>query len=87
MKLRMLNPAISSIMRKSVKCRSGITGWQCKLQENYADQEEFERWSDMYGLAQRLGYEDTEDCWNDNPTIQGSVIPDDFRVVKHRIKK
>ena len=66
-----------------VTCDSGIEGWQCKLQDNYASFEEFESYSTMRGLAERLGYgfEGEEEAWNDNPTIQGSVNPSDFRKV------
>lgn len=64
-----------------VQCDSGIMGYQHRLRENYNDYDEFERYSDVYGLATRLWYKSAEAAWADNPMIQGSVIPSDFRVV------
>lgn len=56
-------------------------GWQGKLQENYNSFEEFDSYCDIYHLHERLGYETTEEAWADNPTVQGSVNPSDFRKV------
>lgn len=56
--------------------------WQSTLRENYGD--DFGAWlaySDMYGLAGRLGFTTAEDAWEANPTIQGSTDPRDFKVV------
>jgi hypothetical protein len=66
---------------KQVKCKSGLTGWQCRLQKNYFSFEEFEKYSEIYGVAKRLGYESSEEAWEANPIIQGSVNPSDLRVV------
>jgi hypothetical protein len=66
---------------KQVRCRSGITGWQCRLQENYADYEQFEAYNDIYALIDRLGFNSAQDAWRANPVIQGSVNPADFRTV------
>lgn len=67
---------------RQVKCKSGLTGYQCRLRENYADLDEFERYDRMYGLARRLGYKTAAGAWKANPTIQGSTDPADFRKVK-----
>lgn len=67
---------------KRVKCKSGITGWQGKLRDQYNDKEEFLVWSEMYGIHKRLGYKSAETAWRANPTVQGSVIPSDYRKVK-----
>jgi hypothetical protein len=64
-----------------VYCDSGLEGWQGYLRDNYADIEEFEHYSDMFGLAERLGYESAQEAWDDNPLVQGSVNPSDFRKV------
>jgi len=56
--------------------------WQSTLHENYDD--DFGQWlaySDMYGLAARLGYATAEEAWRANPTVQGSTDPTDFKVV------
>lgn len=66
---------------KTVKCKSGIKGWQGKLQKVYTSFDEFNSYSEMYGIAERIGYGSTIEAWEDNPTIQGSVNPSDLRKV------
>lgn len=67
---------------KQVKCDSGLTGWQTSLRENYDnDFDSFEAYSETYGIAERLGFDSAQEAWDANPTIQGSVIPSDLRVV------
>ena len=68
-------------MSKRVICKSGISGWQCKLQKNYANFEEFENFCEIYGLLPRLGFDSAKKAWDENPTIQGSVNPRDFRKI------
>ena len=67
---------------KQVVCKSGITGFQCNLQDNYTDFDEFEACSNIWRLHKRLGYKTAMDAWRANPVIQGSVIPSDFRKIK-----
>lgn len=67
---------------KRVKCKSGIIGYQCRLRKNYTSFEEFETYSQMYGIAKRLGFKSDKKAWESNPLIQGSVIPSDLRVVR-----
>jgi deoxyadenosine/deoxycytidine kinase len=67
---------------KQVVCDSGIKGYQCKLQYNYVNFEEFKMYSEMYGLHERLGYKSAKSAWQKNPTIQGSSIPSDYKKVK-----
>ena len=67
---------------KTVCCRSGIWGEQCRLQRNYVNFEEFEDYSKIYNLAQRLGYKTAKGAWKSNPVIQVSVEPSDFRRVR-----
>lgn len=64
-----------------VTCKSGLRGWQSKLREQYANCAEFVRYSGTYGLAGRLGYKSARAAWNANPTVQGSVKPEDYRRV------
>jgi hypothetical protein len=64
---------------KTVICDSGLEGWRHRLQENYSSFEEFDSYDAIYKLAQRLGYDNTQDAWEDNPMIQGSTKPSDFR--------
>ena len=68
-------------MPRQVTCRSGLRGWQQKLQDNYGSLGEFVAWSDVYGIHTRLGYATPELAWDANPTIRGSVSPDDLQVV------
>lgn len=72
---------------KPVKCKSGITGSQYKLQDSYANFEEFERYCETYNIHNRLGFKSIIRCWNKNPLIQSSVIPSDFSIVKPKKKK
>ncbi len=67
---------------KQVTCKSGLKGWQNKLQKVYASFEEFETYDRTYGISSRLGYASAEEAWDANPTIQGSVKPSDLCVVK-----
>jgi hypothetical protein len=67
---------------KTVICNSGLKGWQCNLQENYSSFDEFKSYSKMYNLAKKLGYTSMKKAWNENPIIQGSTNPLDFRKVK-----
>lgn len=61
--------------------------WKGKLQDNYDSFEEFEAYNDNYGLAKRLGYASAEEAWKDNPMIQGSTDPKDFKKVGSRRKR
>jgi hypothetical protein len=54
--------------------------WKSKLQEVYSNFEEFQSYSEMYGLAERLGFQSAEEAWQANPTVQGSVDPADYGV-------
>ncbi len=67
---------------KSVKCKSGITGWQGKLQEAYENYQEFVIYAKTYGVHTRIGFRSMKRCWAENPTVQGSVIPSDYCRVK-----
>ena len=63
---------------KQVTCKSGLVGWQSRLQKNYASFAEFERYSEIYGLHSRLGFSDALSAWEQNPLVRGSVQPSDF---------
>lgn len=66
---------------KQVKCKSGLTGWQERLRKVYNTFEEFEGYCENYSISERLGYNSPQEAWDANPTIQGSVRPEDCRVV------
>jgi hypothetical protein len=65
-----------------VRCKSGLIGWRTRLQNNYDDFDEWEHWSDIYGLASRIGYGTASAAWACNPIVEGSVNVSDFRKVK-----
>lgn len=67
---------------KTVKTKiKGVKGWQEKLQKVYSSFDEFASYSAIYGIAQRLGYKNVATAWRANPTIEGSVYPEDLRKV------
>jgi len=68
---------------KQVKCKSGLTGWQDKLQNVYSTFEEFEAANRTFNILERLKiYTSPATAWACNPTIRGSVNPNDLEVVK-----
>ncbi len=56
--------------------------WKKKLHAVYSNKEEFLDFDETYGIAKRLGYEDPEKLWAENPTIEGSTDPNDLKIVK-----
>jgi hypothetical protein len=72
-------------MRNNVKCRSGLRGWQSRLQEVYVNFEEFTAYAEMYGTHLKLGFNRPANAWKSNPMVQGSVEPSDFcKIIKGR---
>lgn len=67
---------------RKVTCKSGVRGFQCRLQTSYNSFDEFKTYSGIYNLAQRLKFQTAKQAWKANPMIQGSTIPTDFCVVK-----
>jgi len=55
--------------------------YQCRLRHNCKDFEEFQNCSDIYGLAERLGFDSAREAWDANPVVQGSTIPSDYKIV------
>lgn len=72
---------------KTVTCKSGVKGWQGKLQAQYSTFVEFQAYSDMYGLHTRLGFLTPELAWQANPTVRGSVVPEDYQIVYDKFSK
>jgi hypothetical protein len=72
---------------KTVKSKSGLTGWQDKLQNTYANFNEFKQYCSIYGVHKRLGYISMKKAWESNPTIQGSTEPSDLSVVYFHVLK
>jgi len=59
--------------------------WKDNLQDVYVDFEEFKSYSEVYNLHQRLGYDTPEDAWMDNPLVEGSVDPADYKKISSMI--
>jgi len=72
---------MSRSTRRTIRCRSGLKGWEGRLQDQYSSFEEFVAYCEIYGNHARLGYGSPRSVWGANPTVQGSVIPDDYRRV------
>jgi hypothetical protein len=66
-------------MTTQVRCDSGLLGWHGKLRDNYLDFPEFVVYCDRYHLHRRLGYDTPAAAWVENPLVQGSTRPEDFR--------
>lgn len=66
---------------KRVTCKSGLKGWQAKVREVYSSLDELKEYTATCGIACRLGYDGSYALWMDNPTIRGSVDPDDLEIV------
>lgn len=77
-----MSRTILTTTTKQIRCPgSGLVGWQGKLQDQYKTADELVSFSHTYGLHTRLDYQTPEEAWEDNPTIQGSIEPSDFRKV------
>jgi hypothetical protein len=73
-------------MKRIICKRSGLRGFQERLQKMYTSFDEFKRYSEMYGLHARLGFTTPETCWKSNPIVEGSVDPGDYRRVRAKRK-
>ena len=69
--------------KKIVKCDSGEFGVQQNLQEIYDDYQDFLVFDKMFNIAKRLGYDNAKKLWDDNPLVQGSSNPSDFKIAKN----
>lgn len=68
-----------------VTTKSGLDGWQGRLQDQYDDFDSFCHYDEMYGLAAKLGFWGPGAAWQCNPLVQGSTNPGDFcRVLEPR---
>ncbi len=65
-------------MRTRIKCKSGLTGWQGHLREQYQSFAEFARYDEIYMLATKLGFGSASEAWGANPIVHGSTNPADY---------
>jgi hypothetical protein len=75
------SPLYRNNLRRRVRCQSGLMGERSRLQSRYSSLEEWQNYSEVYGLANRLGYDSAAQAWANDPVIESSVKPEDFRVV------
>lgn len=62
-------------MPRAKKC------WRSRVRALYDSLDELEAYDRNYGICARLGFPDPAELWESNPTISGSVYPEDLRVV------
>lgn len=67
---------------RTIRAKSGIKGWQDKLQKVYKSFEEFESFCKYYNIHKRIGFKTIKGAWRTNPTMQGSVNPSDLKRIK-----
>jgi hypothetical protein len=63
---------------KRVRCRSGLTGWQSGLRDNYESFEHWVAYAEVWGLHFKLGFKTPQTAWRANPVVQGSVSAADY---------
>lgn len=63
---------------KQVVTKSGLKGWQGRLQDQYECWDDFASCAEIYNLHKRLGYSTPQEAWDDNPVVQGSTNPSDY---------
>ena len=68
--------------KKIVVCDSGEIGMQQRFKSIYDDYEDFLVFNKMFNIAKRLGYDSPKKLWDDNPIVQASSKPSDFKIVK-----
>ena len=74
------------VKTKRVKLKSGSEGERSRLHTRYDNLEDFESYSELYGLHERLGYDTPEEAWEDNPVVESGINPSDFRKVDKMAK-
>jgi uncharacterized protein (DUF2147 family) len=57
-------------------------GSKYRLRKPYANFEDFEMWSDIYGIASRLGFDSAKKAWDANPIVRSSVNPSDLEILQ-----
>jgi len=64
---------------------SGALGWKDRLRSVYDnDREQWEAFDQIYGLAERLGFDSVDDAWDANPLICGGTNPSDFGILSDK---
>jgi len=52
--------------------------WKAKVQDTYSSLDELVGYDGIYGVAERCGFDNPVEMWEENPMIGGSVNPQDF---------
>lgn len=66
-----------------VKCKSGLSGWQSRLRDNYGSYDEWLAYAELFGLHIRLGFKTPLAAWRANPVghhLCDGIIVLDFRL-------
>lgn len=71
---------------KTVRCKSGVMGWQGKIQDIYKDFNEFDLYCNIYHIHTKLGFKNPLVMWTSNVRLRGSMNPNDLELVKSRVK-
>jgi hypothetical protein len=75
------NISKSNLRKYDVKTASGLSGWRQRLQGVYSNFNEFFACCEIYSNHKKLGYASPKKAWQDNPIVEGSVLPSDYRKV------
>lgn len=65
------------IAMKRIKTKSGLDGYECRLQESYSS---FKYYCEIFSLHSKIGFKTPQEAWEANPVIQGSTNPSDFQI-------
>ena len=57
--------------------------WKDTIQNVYESLEELQQYNEIYGVAQRLGFDSVEELWEKNPMVQGSTDPKDYKLASN----
>ena len=66
--------------KKQIICSSGEVGTRERIKNIYDDYQEFLIFNKRYNIAERLGYASVRQLWVDNPIVEGSSNPSDFKI-------
>ena len=64
------------------KTKSGLSGWQAKVQQVYSDFAEFMAYCETYEIHKQLGFKSIIRCWNKNPLMNGTVVVGSLKQAK-----
>ncbi len=75
------SPRYAGNTKRRVRCQSGLMGERSRLRSRYVDCREWTQHAETFNLVHRLGYRSPAVAWSQNPLIESSTNPADFRRV------